>query len=1565
MNKKMKIITLILSCVLLIGAVVGITVSAEQNAPTVKIAGQNISYEGAVRVAYYLSTDSLAEGQKVKLLVSSVKFDVPENITNPVDYVVKDVEDQVQFKDEKGNVTATYDIAYSDGVLPKAMRDDIYALAVVVDEATGEVVARSSKKVYSPYTYAMNRFNGESTDDQYGLYTALLNYGAAVQAVLGYNAEDGKWADEYIVVDQVTYTDGVEANTSFAIRGTTLENPVEYIYEAARWQQANAEKEIAENKSIIFTGFTKADGSSYLGEKYAANWNKIKLTPGNYTINANYKTSAGQYVDYDGYIDEDATSLNDYKEEFFVGAASGTNISNTSNSDTLQTTKVGNYTYTYIARGQAYINADGKLVYEKIMSITEVTDGTTTYNKVGEGFEDSQKVGEPINADHKGMVNAYIYNTTTTKPDPLAATRVHVVEFDLKADYTLPASGHIGQFWLTLKVGNSEEYLWGLDFSAKKDSYALNFANATNNATTNAWDFHTGDLATNISRGEVHNIRIEAHNDWNGEGSMLFLLYIDGVLSAHSINYYQAYTLSYLDDNTLSYLKFGIPQNGKDVRFSIDNTYIATEYRDDYLGIGKYTGVISTEDYESGDTDKVYLRGTQTTAATRYENTDFLTDSRYMGYVFAEEDGNTFLKYAVKNESNNSDAVVTPLIYSENKVGDTYVFATDFRWDGAALAAQESSTSSNWSTTPWYLRFGFRSVGSTTGGDDTMIYLHASSTQGAAAGEPTPGVSPDDLYLLPNDKSDENTAFAVLERGVWYNLRLEYTPTACTGNITDGFKISGRMEVYINGVLAHTYTHDNKSEPTCSNLTFDHVYIQGRGATNSDKYGVRDYSYCLDNTYCDAITKNTDAASEKNDPINGDGYKGGLEYNMDSLAIANDGFVFSGGGVDAMKLDGSDRGSTWGVTDWARIATEGDNKVLEMAKQTSNERFVTYSSANTTGDMYVFSTDLKWMGTDVMHSVVGGTERYNDQWLVKIGMIPVGGEGDNNLLPIYGWAYGEESLVLRLGIGAKAPVLAVIESYRWHNLTVEYFPLKNGNEFCGKVVVKIDGDIVYNDVYSGKSDIDNSDYSGAFINFRGAARDCRIRLDNTYVGAISTRATDSENAVSFTEGTDYSEKVTFVQADYANSRVEAIDGDNALIVERHHDTNVKDSATADFINVGNNLGNTYVFDTAIRYDSTATWIQDKGKDNWVTKLTFDGRGSSNTSFATFYQMFLYPVYGTDDKVSYFELKSDANVLATIPSDCWNKLRVEYSPVTSTTGDVKVYLNGQFVGEQNDVATVSGTNNGIYRRVHVEQRIYCSHVSTAFDNVVVGIADELVHQATASFNGDGTDTLTYKVDRAGIEFTETEEGYLNFTAEKGGVNTATGNWRLTFNLADPTLLGKTQLGSVYTIEYKLRMNEIDNYDDDSLDTTWWSYGGITANGATTWKESDSAFATNGLNTSNVAGIGGINIKNGEWITVRQTFKVTAVDADGDYTIQCTTYVNGALASTSKTGDSTNAKVDSRKFICGDVLCFGFQFRGMDTGSYKMDKINVDFDDFVFSAYNTVVTPAEPPEETPAE
>ena len=67
MKKATKIITLILSAILLIGAAIGISISAEEEAPTVSVKYKNIAYEGAVKVLYAVEAQNLPEGAKVQM----------------------------------------------------------------------------------------------------------------------------------------------------------------------------------------------------------------------------------------------------------------------------------------------------------------------------------------------------------------------------------------------------------------------------------------------------------------------------------------------------------------------------------------------------------------------------------------------------------------------------------------------------------------------------------------------------------------------------------------------------------------------------------------------------------------------------------------------------------------------------------------------------------------------------------------------------------------------------------------------------------------------------------------------------------------------------------------------------------------------------------------------------------------------------------------------------------------------------------------------------------------------------------------------------------------------------------------------------------------------------------------------------------------------------------------------------------------------------------------------------------------------------------------------------------
>ena len=204
MKKTTKIITLILSAILLIGAAIGISISAEEESPTVSVKYKNIAYEGAVKVLYAVEAQNLPEGAKVQMYFYDAE---PTEESEPA--YVKDeysAEDLII-----GGVT--YKAFFSEGVAPKNMRKPIWAVPVIVD---GETVIKGEVTSYSVYTYGTNMLTKAPTEDQKALYTSLLDYGASVQRLLlgtaDYTEEDlaiaGGYADAYCGVRLDTVYNG-------------------------------------------------------------------------------------------------------------------------------------------------------------------------------------------------------------------------------------------------------------------------------------------------------------------------------------------------------------------------------------------------------------------------------------------------------------------------------------------------------------------------------------------------------------------------------------------------------------------------------------------------------------------------------------------------------------------------------------------------------------------------------------------------------------------------------------------------------------------------------------------------------------------------------------------------------------------------------------------------------------------------------------------------------------------------------------------------------------------------------------------------------------------------------------------------------------------------------------------------------------------------------------------------------------------------------------------------------------------------------------------------------------
>ena len=269
MKKTTKIITLILSALLLIGCAIGISVSAEENAPAVTVKYKNISYEGAVKVLYAVEAQNVPEGAKVQMAF----FDkMPASVDETPAYVKDAHSEDIEI----GGVS--YKAFFSDGIAPKNMRKSIYAVPVIT--LGDEILAIGDPVEYSVYTYAINMLSKAPAEDQKALYAALLDYGASVQKLLlgtsDYTEADlaaaGGYANQYCGVKVDTSISGVTAE-----EGTvTYYYPGDEVSYTASLYKDNAQ----------FAGYLDED--SKLVGIYGTEIDLLASEVGVYTYRANY-----------------------------------------------------------------------------------------------------------------------------------------------------------------------------------------------------------------------------------------------------------------------------------------------------------------------------------------------------------------------------------------------------------------------------------------------------------------------------------------------------------------------------------------------------------------------------------------------------------------------------------------------------------------------------------------------------------------------------------------------------------------------------------------------------------------------------------------------------------------------------------------------------------------------------------------------------------------------------------------------------------------------------------------------------------------------------------------------------------------------------------------------------------------------------------------------------------------------------------------------------------------------------------------------------------------------------
>lgn len=292
MKNKVKILSLAISCLLLLGVAFGITSFAADDAaePTVSIAKKTLSYEGAIRILYAVDSENLSAGDSVKIVFSYNEFAAPTGKLVESNYAYVNGVEGSKTLDGK-----TYDVICSNGFAPALMNKPVYAIPVVVN-SNNEVVASGEMHKFSIFEYCTTRFAQTPTADQYELYTAMLEYGASVQEALITN-DDVKavvdaygYADAYYVVNATVKVDGAVAAT-----------------EKLCYRDANATinpKKTYNGK--IFAGFENANGEkvgSY-GATTASSWNyyDTTLAIGNNDLTLNYKTAGNiqSWTDADG-----------------------------------------------------------------------------------------------------------------------------------------------------------------------------------------------------------------------------------------------------------------------------------------------------------------------------------------------------------------------------------------------------------------------------------------------------------------------------------------------------------------------------------------------------------------------------------------------------------------------------------------------------------------------------------------------------------------------------------------------------------------------------------------------------------------------------------------------------------------------------------------------------------------------------------------------------------------------------------------------------------------------------------------------------------------------------------------------------------------------------------------------------------------------------------------------------------------------------------------------------------------------------------------------------------------
>ncbi len=613
-----KLAVLVLTAALLIGAVVGISISADGET-TVAVAGKNISYEGALQVVYYIDVQNLADGQTLKM-----DFWLGEQGETPSYTKTFAGEDYKVEKDGK-----IYYSIFSNGIEPIYMTRPIIAEAYVVD-AEGAELTRGEAVTYSVYDYAMNRFSQSPTSDQIALYTAFLDYGAAVQTIFGQAiAEEYGWADAYYNITENVYVDGVlDAEASLVP------------------EKAMRPSELAEIGKISEGKYTLPLANSQIGTAIYKNtldekgdnrsFDQVAI-PGVHTYNIYYST---------GGFRNDMEGLTAVGSLFDGGKFSAGN------------------------NGSFYSDSGGHKVDDKSHASYMVIENQTGAG--GAGSDTYLSAGTNATHVHGGGFKIDLNDGSNVEPLPGV---VYVLDFDFKIakfEYTGPADRRAVYFGINKSVN---------DFSDTGNSAAdiadLSLYTTAENGTTSL-KFHNDSNAT-INVGEWNDIHVE-YNVVSSERALVYI-YING-----------EFALTYASTNvatpeTLRFEMRGSSNGMTDTEYHFDNIYFESYSYENIKGNGSYAGGLNSTDssvvYSFDDASQLdAILG----ATSLSKN-----DSTKSAYVSIE---NGELLIGTNGDSSGYVNLLGPDNTGNNgTLGTKYVFETDFKFMGGTARESDKQLS--------------------------------------------------------------------------------------------------------------------------------------------------------------------------------------------------------------------------------------------------------------------------------------------------------------------------------------------------------------------------------------------------------------------------------------------------------------------------------------------------------------------------------------------------------------------------------------------------------------------------------------------------------------------------------------------------------------------------------------------------------------------------------------------------------------------------------------------------------------------------------------------------------